>query len=110
MPSARVLGGGGTLRSPGSTSETRRASTSSPSGDARSLHDERDARGRRRGRRCGGPTSLAPEPPQWWRRCAGEDAVVVCAECRTMNLDDTFVAGRIVELSPGADAAGQPCD
>ena len=30
---------------------------------------------------------------------AGEDAVVVCAGVQgTMNLDDTFVAGRIVEL------------
>ena len=32
-------------------------------------------------------------------RDAGEDAVVVCAGVQgTMNLDDTFVAGRIVEL------------
>lgn len=32
-------------------------------------------------------------------RAAGEDAVVVCAGVQgTMNLDDTYVAGRIVEL------------
>lgn len=41
-------------------------------------------------------------------RAAGDDVVVVCAGVQgTMNLDDTFVAGRIVELLGGerSDAA-----
>jgi len=46
-------------------------------------------------------------------RAAGEDAVVVCAGVQgTMNLDDTFVAGRIVELlgwerTDAAEASGR---
>ena len=70
--------------------------------DAGSLDDERDTR-RRGGRRAlrarlhSVLLNLAAVVDAV--RDAGEDAVVVCAGVQgTMNLDDTFVAGRIVEL------------